>query len=60
MDGSPYRLYRLEPVSESRDLPPGRYLIRNERRVRPVTEIDLHRSLPVVTVASILEELPGG
>lgn len=27
MDGSPYRLYRLESVPESRELPPGRYVL---------------------------------
>lgn len=46
MDGSPYSLYRLEPAPESCELPPGRYLIRNERRARPAVEIDLSSPVP--------------
>lgn len=55
MSDSPYALYRLERLDTADSLGPGRFVIRNERRHRPTTEIDLRESIPTSEIVTLLE-----
>lgn len=50
MDGSPYRLYRLESVPPSEELPPGRYVL--FRGKAPRLELELFAPVARASVAS--------
>lgn len=56
MSESPYTLHRLQAVEASESFPPGRYVIRNEKRDRIAGEVNLDSEASVSELREIIAE----
>lgn len=57
LSGRSHQLYRLEPVSESRELPPGRYVLFGDAGAE--IELHLQRKAHPGSIASAIRDVLG-